>query len=56
MNQDDLPRDATKLSEEEMEGLKIKTITTRGDLDRWEQKNIGDAMDWLDKRKTKPTS
>ncbi|NLD46311.1 MAG: mobile mystery protein B [Clostridiaceae bacterium] len=51
--QDDLPKGATKLSEEEMEGLKIKTITTRGELDRWEQQNIGEAMDWLDKRKNK---
>jgi len=53
MIQDDLPKGATKLSEEEMEGLKIKTITTRGELDRWEQQNIGEAMDWLDKRKNK---
>lgn len=53
MIQDNLPKGATPLSEEEMEGLKIKTITTRGELDRWEQQNIGEAMDWLDKRKNK---
>ena len=53
MKQDDLPRGATPLDPEEMEGHKIKTITTRGELDRWEQDNISDAMDWLDKRKNK---
>ncbi len=36
-----------------MEGLKIKTITTRSELNRWEQQNIGEAMDWLDARKNK---
>ena len=32
---------------------KIKTITIRSELDRWEQQNIGDAMDWLENRKNK---
>jgi len=53
MIQDNLPKGATKLSPEEMEGLKIKTITTRGELDRWEQQNISESMDWLDTRKNK---
>ncbi|MCW3787964.1 mobile mystery protein B [Plebeiibacterium sediminum] len=47
------PPGATPLSEDELEGLKIKTIKTRGELDRWEQQNIGEAMEWLDKRKNK---
>ena len=47
------PPGATPLSEDELEGLKIKTIKTRGELDRWEQENIASAMDWLEKRKNK---
>jgi len=53
MKQEDLPKGATPLDPDEMDDLKIKTITTRGELDRWEQQNIGDAMDWLDSRKNK---
>ena len=53
MKQEDLPKGATPLDNDELEGLKIKTITTRGELDRWEQQNIGDAMDWLENRKNK---
>lgn len=53
MKQEDLPKGATPLDPDEMEDLKIKTITTRGELDRWEQQNIGEAMDWLDSRKNK---
>ena len=53
MNHEDLPKGATPLDPDEMEDLKIKTITTRGELDRWEQQNIGEAMDWLDSRKNK---
>lgn len=53
MNQEDLPKGATPLDPDEMEDLKIKTITTRGELDRWEQQNIGEAMDWLESRKNK---
>ncbi len=41
MNQEDLPKGATPLDPDEMVDLKIKTITTRGELDRWEQQNIG---------------
>jgi len=53
MKQEDLPKGATPLDQDEMEELKIKTITTRSELDRWEQQNIGEAMDWLDTRKNK---
>jgi Fic-DOC domain mobile mystery protein B len=53
MNQEDLPKGASPLDPNEMEDLRIKTITTRGELDRWEQQNIGESMDWLDSRKNK---
>ena len=53
MKQTDLPRGATPLDPDEMAGLKLKHITTRGELNRWEQENISEAMDWLDKRKNK---
>lgn len=53
MKQFDNPPGATPLEQEELEGLKIKSISTRGELDRWEQENIGAAMEWLEKRKNK---
>lgn len=37
----------TPLSEEEKDGLLIRTITTRGELDEFEQQNIEDALQWL---------
>ena len=45
------PPDATLLSPEESEGLKLTHISTRAELDRWEQDNISEAMDWLARRK-----
>lgn len=36
----------TPLEEEEKEGLKILTITTKGELDEFEQKNIEQAVQW----------
>ncbi len=53
MKQFDNPPGATPLEQEELEGLKKKTITTRGELDRVELENIADAITWLDKRKNK---
>ncbi len=47
------PEGATPLEPEELEGLRLKHITTRGELDRWEQENIQDAWDWLARRKKK---
>jgi Fic-DOC domain mobile mystery protein B len=47
------PPGATPLTPEEMDGLKLKHISTRGELDRWEQENIQDALAWL-KRKRNP--
>lgn len=36
----------TPLDEDEKEGLKIKTITTQGELDEFEQLNIENAVEW----------
>ena len=44
----------TPLSEEEKDGLLIKSITTRGELDELEQLNIEKAVEWtLDKKFSK---
>jgi Fic-DOC domain mobile mystery protein B len=43
----------TPLDEDEKEGLLIKTITTRGELDEFEQLNIEKAIVWTLKRKFK---
>ena len=36
----------TPIEEEELEDLKIKTISTRGELDEFEQANIEKAIEW----------
>jgi len=41
----------TPLDEDEKEGLMIKTISTRGELDEFEQKNIEQAIEWTFKNK-----
>ena len=43
----------TPLDEEEKEGLLIKTITTRGELDEFEQQNIEKSIEWTLGRKFK---
>ena len=43
----------TPLDEDEKEGLLIKSIATRGELDEFEQKNIEDAIQWSLTRKFK---
>ena len=43
----------TPLDPDEMEGLKIPTITTRGELDEFEQLNIEKAVEWTLKNKFK---
>ena len=43
----------TPLAEEEKEGLKIRTITTIGELDEFEQKNIEQALQWSIGKKVK---
>ncbi|WP_317044297.1 hypothetical protein [Flavobacterium davisii] len=44
----------TPLSEEEMEGLKIPSVTTRKELDEFEQLNIEKAIEWTLRAKLKP--
>lgn len=44
----------TPLDEDEREELIIKSITTRGELDEFEQQNIEDAIQWSLTRKFKP--
>ncbi len=44
----------TPLDEEEKEGLKIKSITTQGELDEFEQLNIENAVEWTIHTKFKP--
>ena len=51
MNSFQYPSGATPLDSDEMYGLKIKHITTRQELDRWEQDNINDALQWLGERR-----
>ncbi len=53
MMQFDYPQGATPLDPEELNGLKLKHITTRGELDRWEQENIQDALAWIARRRKK---
>ena len=44
----------TLLDEDEKEGLKIKSITTRQELDEFEQQNIEKALLWLKRKKFSP--
>lgn len=44
----------TPLDEDEKEGLLIKSISTRGELDEFEQQNIEDAIQWSLTRKFRP--
>jgi Fic-DOC domain mobile mystery protein B len=41
----------TPIDEDEKEGLLISTITTRSELDEFEQLNIQEAQEWIRKRK-----
>ena len=45
------PSGATPIDPDEMEGLKIKHITTREELNRFEQDNINEALQWLENRR-----
>jgi fido (protein-threonine AMPylation protein) len=47
------PEGATPIDLDEAHGLRLTHITTRGELDRWEQDNIIHALAWLDR--TKPS-
>lgn len=44
---------ATPLDYDELEGLLLTHITTRGELDRWEMENINQAILWSDGLKKK---
>ena len=46
----------TPLDEDEKEGLLIPTITTRQELDEFEQQNVEEAFQWLMSRSFKPGS
>jgi Fic-DOC domain mobile mystery protein B len=48
----DCPESATPLDPDEMEGLRFKHISTRGELDQLEQANITEGMKWLGRQKT----
>lgn len=39
----DYPDGATPLDADEAQGLLLSHITSRGELDRWEQENISEA-------------
>jgi Fic-DOC domain mobile mystery protein B len=47
----DYPDGATPLHPDEMEGLRFKHISTRGELDQLEQASITEGMKWLSKQK-----
>ena len=47
------PEGATPIDPDEACGLRLTHITTRGELDRWEQENILDALAWLDRKRPK---
>jgi Fic-DOC domain mobile mystery protein B len=48
----DYAESATPLDPDEMEGLRFKHISTRGELDQLEQANITEGMKWLGRQKT----
>ena len=47
------PKGATPIDPDEAVGLRLNHITTQGELNRWEQENIVEALAWIEK--TKPT-
>jgi len=49
----DYPYGATPLDPNETKGLLLTHITTKSELDRWEQDNINEALVWLEQRKSK---
>ncbi len=42
------PEGSTPLDPDESKGLLLTHISTRAELDRWEQENIVEAIEWLD--------
>jgi Fic-DOC domain mobile mystery protein B len=51
MRIDEYPEGATPLEPEEMDGLKIDSITTREELNEQEASNILEALAWLDNKR-----
>lgn len=49
----DYPEGATPINADEIEGFLLTHITTRAELDRWEQDNINEALTWIEERKPK---
>ena len=49
----DYPEGATPIDEDEKRGLLIPHISTREELNEWEQRNITDAYSWLDRTRQK---
>lgn len=49
----DYPEGATPINPDEADGLLLTHITTRAELDRWEQDNINQALAWAEKHKPK---
>jgi Fic-DOC domain mobile mystery protein B len=47
------PEGATPLDPDELDGLKFRHITTRGELDELEQANIEDGLRWLARQRRK---
>ena len=47
------PDGATPLDPDELEGLKLKHITTRGELNEVEQVNVQEGLLWLNRRRKK---
>lgn len=47
------PDGATPIDEDEKQGLLINHISTREELNVWEQRNITDAFNWLDRTRRK---
>ena len=45
------PEGATPLDPDELEGLRYKHVSTRGELDELEQANIDEGLQWLKKQK-----
>ena len=53
MINDDAPEGATPLDPDERAGLKLKHVTTRGELDELEQANIQSGLQWLSRSRRK---
>lgn len=49
----DEPDGATPLDPDEAGGLKLSHISTREELNRWEQENINQAYSWCERRRNK---